>query len=340
VRSLVDLQVFELDRERLLDLLDSSDAFALLLNKVSNTRLLRNAPLFRVLDDDSLTAIEELLAEKTCPEGTVIFAEGDPADALYVIVRGGVQVSKRMQSGREVPLTHLGPGDVFGEMGVIEDQPRMATVTTTEPSKLLALSREGFRSLLLEHPRISFRMLQVLSRRVRERSRDIARAKGVSFFKGMTIISRPERCLSCRSCEIACAVSKSRTHTLYGAVFEEPPPIKRIHVRQAHDGSEPVIRPEHCAHCRDAPCLSSCKYEAISRDVASGTIVISSEKCVGCGLCARACPFSVVTVVRLHGKKRVALKCTYCVEHQAGPACVRSCPTNALVISLAPMPVI
>lgn len=339
VKALVDLEVFWLDREKLLHLVDSSDAFALLLDKISKTRLLQQILIFRGLDSESITAIERLLVERTCPEGAVVFSEGDPPDALYIIAKGGVQVSKHTRSGKEVTLAHRGQGDVFGEMGIIEEQPRMATVTTTEPSKLLVLPRKDFQSLLEEHPRISFSMLQVLSQRVRESSRDVAAAKEVSFFKGMTIISRPERCLSCKTCEIACAVSKSRTHTLYGAVFEDPPPVKRIHVRKVRGGSEPVVRPEHCAHCRNASCLASCKFDAISRDVASGTISISDEKCVGCGLCAKACPFNLVTVVRLHGKKRVALKCTHCVEYQAGPACVRSCPTNALVISLAPMSV-
>jgi carbon-monoxide dehydrogenase iron sulfur subunit len=338
VRGLGDLQVFWLDREEFLRLLEGSDAFARLLDKISRARLLQQTTIFRGLDDESITAVQRLLVERTCPQGTVVFAEGDPPDALYVISKGEVRVSKHTRSGKEVTLAHLGQGDVFGEMGIIEGQPRMATVTTTEPSKLLMLPRVDFQALLREHPRISFSMLRMLSRRVRERGKDVAAAKGVSFFRGMTIISRPERCLSCKSCEIACAVSKSRTHTLYRAISEEPPPIKRIHVRKVRDGSEPVIRPEHCAHCRHAPCLTSCKFDAISRDVASGTIVISGEKCIGCGLCAKACPFNVVTIVRLRGKKRVALKCTYCVEHQAGPACVRSCPTNALVISLAPMP--
>jgi carbon-monoxide dehydrogenase iron sulfur subunit len=300
-------------------------------------RLLEQVLIFGDLDEESIAAIEQLLVEKMCTEGTVVFAESDPPDALYIIVKGSVRVSKQTPSGKDVTLAYLGQGDVFGEMGIIEEQPRMATVTTAEPSTLLVLPREDFQSLLLQDPRISFSMLRVLSRRMRERSRDVTAAKGLSFFKGMTIISRPERCLSCRACEIACAVSKSRTHTLYEAVFEDPPPVKRIHVRTVHDGSAPVIRPEHCAHCRDAPCLASCRYDAISRDFESGTIVISDEKCIGCGLCAKACPFNVVTVIRLQGKKRVALKCTYCVEHQAGPACVRSCPTSALVISLAPM---
>jgi carbon-monoxide dehydrogenase iron sulfur subunit len=182
-------------------------------------------------------------------------------------------------------------------------------------------------------------VLKVLSHRLRQKDAEVALEKGTSFFKGMTIIARADRCVSCRACEIACAVSKSRTRTLHQAVGESPLPVRRIHVRRTEHGAQPMVRPEHCQHCRDAPCLTSCKPGAITRDALTGTIVISEPKCKGCGLCAKACPFGVITLIRSEGKRRMALKCTHCAEHREGPACVRSCPTKALVISLAAMPV-
>ncbi len=339
VKAIVALDVLLLDGEKFERLLESSASFSSLINRISTNRLLRQTSIFRDVDDESLTPIQELLVEKNYPVNATVFKENDIPDGLYIIVNGEVRVQKRTKAGRDVILACLGQGDFFGEMGLIDAQPRSATVTTICPSKLLVLSLTDFRSLVRRNPHVSFNMLKVLSQRLREDSRQVALAKGTSFFKGMTIVSRSDKCLSCRACEIACAVSKSRTHTLYEAIYEEPPPVKRIHVRKSQTGSEPVVRPEHCLHCHDAPCLASCKIGAIKRDVVSGTIVISEEDCKGCRLCAKACPFNVITLIRSNGKKRVALKCTYCAEHQAGPACVRSCPTNALVISLATMSV-
>ena len=336
VTALVDLEVFQLGAERFRHLVKSSAAFSSILSEVSKNRLLKQVSIFKELDDQSLLAVQKLLIEKIYPEKTVVFNENDPPDALYIIVKGGVRVSKRTKSDRDMTLAFLGQGDFFGELGLIEPEPRSATVVTTEPSKLLVLTREDFQPLR-DNPLIAFNMLKVLSRRLRQIDKEMALAKGTSFFRGMTIVSRPGRCLACRACEIACAVSKSRTRTLYEAIYEEPPPIKRIHVRRVQTGSEPVIRPEHCVHCHDAPCLTRCKLGAIKRDVVSGTIVISEKNCRGCGLCAKVCPFNVIVLIRTEGWTRSALKCTYCAEHEAGPACVRTCPTNALVISLATM---
>ena len=315
--------------------MSASPAFSSVVSKIGRNRLLRQIPLFAELDNNDLLAVQERLVERRFPAGAVVFNEGDEPDAFYIIVSGRVRVVKQSRAHREVTLAYLGRGDFFGEMGLVEDQPRSAGVVAVEPSRLLVLGREDFRSVLSANPLISVQMLRVLSWRLREESREQARARGTTFFKGMTIIARPDRCLSCRACETACAVSKSRTHTLYEAIYQQPAPVKRVHVRRTLKGSEPNIRPEHCYHCRDAPCLEECKFGAIKRDIASRTIVISEEDCRGCGLCARACPFDVITMIRSKDKRRVALKCTYCVEHPDGPACVRACPTNALVISLS-----
>lgn len=336
--ALTTSRLLRLSQERFRSLLAVSPSFSTLVTAISRTRLLQQNPLFKSADSRSLLSVAGLLSERSCPEETVLVREGDPPDALYVIIKGGVQVMKQTGSGKEIPFAHLGQGDSFGEMGLVDSQPRSATVVTTEPSTVLILTAEAFQTLLRQNPLISLNIARMLSQRLRDVNREAASAKGASYFKGMTIITRPERCLSCRACEMACAVSKSRTGTLHSAVNEQPLPIRRIHVRKTHTGPGPQVRPEHCLHCRNAPCLAACKLSAITRDLATGTIVISGEKCKGCGLCAKACPFGVITVVRSEGKRRSVLKCTYCAEHQSGPACVRSCPTHALVISLAATP--
>jgi len=336
VSSIGLLELFEMSHEKFLELMENKPAFAQLLRGISIRRLLRQIAMFKDLDEDSINSIQSILCEETYPDGKIIFEENDPPDALYIIVKGNVRIYRKLDYGKEVTLAYFSTDDFFGEQGLIESMPRSANAVTTEETRFIIIRNKDFQALLQKNAMISFNILKVLSQRMRETSKEMAEAKGVSYFKGMTIVSRPDRCLSCRTCEIACAVAKSRTHNLYEAISEEPLPVKRIRLKVEQSGSGPVVRPEHCIHCKDAPCLTSCKFDAIKRDLASGTIAIVDEKCVGCGACGRSCPFNVITMIRTEKKKRVALKCTYCHEHQAGPACVRSCPTNALVVALAP----
>jgi carbon-monoxide dehydrogenase iron sulfur subunit len=172
------------------------------------------------------------------------------------------------------------------------------------------------------------------------------------ILKGLTLITRPERCLGCKSCEIACAVGKSATQELFIAIQEVPLPVRRIHVRgvgapglppllrpewrrRGPSGfAQPMARPEHCRQCKFADCERVCKSGAIHRDDELGIVIIDEEKCDGCMLCVKACPFKVITPVKIPGRKRgVALKCTRCAEHPEGPMCVRNCPTKALLVA-------
>lgn len=338
VEAIGVLELYELEALYFLELMQTNHPFAIMIHELVIERLARNTELLRELDDESLSNILELIIEKNYKADKIIFNEGEPSTAFYLIVKGSVRIYRKISQQKEITFAYLGRGDFFGEQGVVNNEPRSATAITTEDCSLLMIPAKEFRSLVIRNASISFNILKVLSHRLRNTNREISLARSVSYFRGMTIISRPDRCMACKSCEIACAVAKSRSHNLYDAIQENPLPVKRIRVRKVLTGSEPQIRPEHCVHCKDAPCLHSCKFDAIRRDIETNTICIDDEKCVGCGLCARACPFNVISIIRMKGKKRMALKCTYCREHQEGPACVRSCPTNALVIALAPTP--
>lgn len=336
VKALGEVELLEIDNPTFRELSENNPSFMKLVKRIGIQRLLRHISLFKDLDEDSLKSVQDIIVEASFHPGKIIFEEGDMPDALYIILTGEVKIYKKNQFGKNLDVSRIGNGDFFGEQGLIDSMPRSASAMTTEETRFLLIHTSQFRELLKKHAMISFNILKVLSQRIRSTTREMSAAKSVSYFNGMTIISRPDRCLSCKTCEIACAVAKSNSLNLYDAINETPLPVKRIHVRSDKSGSEPLVRPEHCTQCKAAPCLTSCKFDAIFRNPETRTIQIVPEKCVGCGLCSRACPFNVITIVRGDAKKRVALKCTYCQEHQAGPACVRSCPTNALVVALTP----
>ena len=135
-----------------------------------------------------------------------------------------------------------------------------------------------------------------------------------------------ERCTACKACEIACAVEHSDSKTLFGAVFEQPAPQKRVHVEPALAYAYPV----RCVHCSDAPCVAACPNGAMSRDADSGTVVVNEDRCQGCFMCAMVCSFGAISA---HPTLRVAVKCDRCVDRQERgdqPACVDACPTHAL----------
>lgn len=129
---------------------------------------LRRVPLFAHLSDIELGRIRQAVREKGYPRGSVILFEHDPGDALYVVIGGQVKVVLIAEDGREVILALLKEGDFFGEMSLIDDQPRSAHVIATEDAQLLVLRRDDFLACMDDMPRIALGLLRALSRRLRQ----------------------------------------------------------------------------------------------------------------------------------------------------------------------------
>lgn len=128
---------------------------------------LKEVPLFQELSAEELARVAEAARERTYPRGSVILFEDDPGDALFVVLAGQVKVVLIGEDGREVILSVLTDGDFFGEMSLIDDEPRSAHVIAMDDARLLVLRREDFHQALDEHPRIALGLLRALSRRLR-----------------------------------------------------------------------------------------------------------------------------------------------------------------------------
>jgi CRP/FNR family cyclic AMP-dependent transcriptional regulator len=134
---------------------------------MSNSPFLATVPLFKGLSPQELQRFAEVTREKSYPRGSVILFEDDPGDALFFVREGRVKVVLVGDDGREVILGMLGVGDHFGELSLIDDQPRSAHVIATEDAVLLVLRREDFRRRVEETPAVAWALLQELSRRLR-----------------------------------------------------------------------------------------------------------------------------------------------------------------------------
>lgn len=136
--------------------------------------MLGSIPLFRDLNPTELAAIEDQTIEKIAPKNTVILTEGDAGDSLFLIVQGRVKVFIGDEDGREIILKILAPGDFFGEMSMIDRQPRSASVSTLEPSVFRVLSHQAFQDCLDRSPRIGSIVMQALAKRLRDADRKIS----------------------------------------------------------------------------------------------------------------------------------------------------------------------
>src|SRR3990170_5152996 len=112
---------------------------------METTNFLRTVPLFSKLEDAELVRFTELTREKAYPKGSVIVFEDDPGDSLFVVRSGRVKVVLIGEDGREVILGVLGVGQYFGELALIDEQPRSAHVIAMEDAMLIVLRREDFR---------------------------------------------------------------------------------------------------------------------------------------------------------------------------------------------------
>jgi CRP-like cAMP-binding protein len=128
---------------------------------------LKRASLFEAMSPDELDALARMARSRAFADGDVIFRKGDEASGLFLVVRGRVKISSGSRDGREVVLNLLGPGEVFGEVALIDGGERTAEAVACEPVRLLVLDRGPLIALLEANPALMLRMLVTLTQRVR-----------------------------------------------------------------------------------------------------------------------------------------------------------------------------
>ena len=138
-----------------------------------STTVLRSLPIFDTLDDGRLAPIARVASLRHAARGSVVVREGDRTDNIYFVVNGHLKVSVSDDEGREVILSILGPGELFGEMGVLDNNPRSATITATHSSDLVTINKADFQSCLMGNFDISLFIMRGLAQRLRQADRKI-----------------------------------------------------------------------------------------------------------------------------------------------------------------------
>ncbi len=124
-------------------------------------------PLFASLAQPDLATISSHAVTKKFPKNTIIISEGDQTDSLYVILSGKVKAFLSDEHGKEVILDIQGPGEYFGEIALLDDAPRSASVMTTEPSRFSIISKNEFKKCLANNPDIAITLIKELTHRIR-----------------------------------------------------------------------------------------------------------------------------------------------------------------------------
>lgn len=135
--------------------------------------VLRNVPLFAGLDEAELEKLSRVSSRKRAERGVFVVRAGESTDSLYILLTGRAKVTNTDEDGREIILAWLGPGEFFGEMGLIDGSPRSASVIASEPCELLCLSKEAFQRCMQDNFQVAQKLMQILVRRLREADRKI-----------------------------------------------------------------------------------------------------------------------------------------------------------------------
>jgi CRP/FNR family cyclic AMP-dependent transcriptional regulator len=137
--------------------------------------LLGRVPVFSTLEPADLERVAELAVPRRFEPGQAVFREGDASDTCYVVRDGHARAVRTHRDGRTITLATFGPGDIFGELALFEDERRSATVEAIEPTSVVAVLGPDMRRLMVEHPGISARLVIALGRRLRETNERLSR---------------------------------------------------------------------------------------------------------------------------------------------------------------------
>ena len=137
------------------------------------SELLSQIPMFSMLEKDDLESLASVTVEREYEKGRVVFFEEDSGDALFVILDGSVKVTISSEEGREIILTVLAKHDFFGEMSLLDNQPRSATVIAVDHAELLVLRRRDFLMIVKKKPHVLIALLGIITARLRKANRQI-----------------------------------------------------------------------------------------------------------------------------------------------------------------------
>jgi CRP-like cAMP-binding protein len=137
--------------------------------------LLRAVPVFSELGEDELARVAEVAVPRQFVAGEVVFREGDDSSTCYVVRNGRARAVREHPDGRSITLANFGPGDIFGELAMFDDERRSATIETLEDTEAIAILGGDMRRLLSEHAEIAVKLLASLGRRLRETNERLAR---------------------------------------------------------------------------------------------------------------------------------------------------------------------
>jgi CRP/FNR family cyclic AMP-dependent transcriptional regulator len=138
-----------------------------------NPQILKRVPLFSTFSEQQLNAVLAYVQHRRYPRNSLIVRAGDETDALYIILSGRVKVLMQDDEGHEVILSIMGSHEFFGEMGLLDDQPRSANVETLEPCEMLRLSKAGFVTCMKDNFDLAMRIIRNLVKRLRDADRKI-----------------------------------------------------------------------------------------------------------------------------------------------------------------------
>ncbi|HEX5675851.1 MAG TPA: cyclic nucleotide-binding domain-containing protein [Azonexus sp.] len=135
--------------------------------------VLRNVPLFSGLDESELQRLSQVAVRRRAGRNEQVVRAGEDAESLIVLLTGRAKVTNFDEEGREIILAWLGPGEFFGEMGLIDGSPRSASVVAVEPCELLTIGKTEFQRCMQENFQVAQKLMQILVRRLREADRNI-----------------------------------------------------------------------------------------------------------------------------------------------------------------------
>ena len=338
--------VIETPRRSMNKLINSNDSVKRAIDEAFMIRAIK-MHLAPEVEEEHLAEIVKNATLEKFEADQELFNEGDQGDSLYLIRSGSVTVSKSIGE-KNTTLAYLPAGNYVGEMALMTDMPRSATVKAAVSTETIVLKGKDFRNLLSKNPDTKHQLELLIAQRLQQnKEKKSGHGEGLVEFlmeQGLgeatdVLLIDESLCVRCDNCEKACA----DTHGGMSMLDREAgPTVAGVHV------------PTSCRHCEHPHCMKDCPPDAIHR-TPEGEVYIA-DNCIGCGNCEQNCPYGVIqmavkntaeprplwkqilfgldpypTPSKNEGGAKTAAKCDMCKELPQGPACVRACPTGAAI---------